>query len=200
MIYGKLPAESHRSSNKSVEEVDRLREIMVDKPKDDMSRDYLFDKVVEAHKMRQAVQVALFIAYVTVLQVNVDKKSAVLVFFSVLIPPLAFVIDVITKYAYISPFLYKGLMQCRNCKDEEPIELLFLSYGRPHLKYTSLLNDPTVSSERRQKAFRKAYTFRNIRFKVIFYILFTVISVSIWAYYNVDLSSSIKSTYSVTVV
>ena len=165
-----------------------LRKIMQGSREVSMSREYLFDKVVEVHKLRHGIQLGLLVALITLLQLNIDKKSWVLLTISLLIPPLALVIDIVTKYTYVSPFLYKGLSQCRDDLDSEPLELLFLSYGKRRSRYVAIITDSTLSNARRQRAFRSAYTWRHIVFKLAFYGFFVV---GIWLYYkSVILGSS----------
>lgn len=146
-----------------------------------MTREYLFDKVIEAHKLRNAVQLGLLVALITVLQYNIDKKSIVLFCISFAIPALALLIDLITKFTYISPFLYKGLSKCKEELNDEPIELLFLSYGNEKSIFANVIIDPALLNYERQRAFRRAYTFRHVWFKLGFYAVFMA---AVWFYYK----------------
>ncbi len=141
--------------------------------------DKYFSKVVEAHKARLSLNVFLAFAMVTVTGYAIQSDKNQMFLLAALIPVVAVLVDILVKYKFISPFLYKILTTEK--KDEEPIGLLYLGFGkRNYSGYVNILDMP--SGIERQRQFHKKYVFYKFWAKLLFYGTGVIGEVLLWLY------------------
>lgn len=142
----------------------------------DRSDNPAFVYVVEAYKARSTMNAVLFTAFLTANGYAFAGEGESRIFFILggLIPVLAFFIDIITKYSYVSPFLYKALeIEFQRPTPTESLPFLFTDYGKGQSsRYAALFAmEPGI---KRQRIFRKMYVLRNILFKMLFFAMFSL--------------------------
>lgn len=142
-----------------------------------------FGYVIDAYKTRSALNAVLFTAFLTANGYAFAGEEEAKVFFVLagLVPVLAFVSDIITKYTYISPLLYKALdIEFRHSDAPqsdalESLPFLFTDFGRgERSRYAKLFRD-MQAGPKRQHRFRRLYVFRNMPFKILFFGSFSLI-------------------------
>ena len=144
---------------------------------------YYMDKVIEGHRHRQVNQAALLVIYVSsaVTAFRIDDRSIILI--SVVVPVLALLIDTIIKYTYITPFLYKAMCEDLKEEKEEGISYVFFRFGSIDV-YELAEGMGSKEGVVRQKYLRDRYVFRNMWFKVMFYLTFSAGSMIMFLYFD----------------
>ena len=82
------------------------------------------------------------------------------------VPLFAFFVDVMFKYRFASPFLYKVLMKEKADKEEEALGYLFLDFARAGSSGFGKAIERENPTERR-RAFRQAYVNKGLAIRLI---------------------------------
>jgi hypothetical protein len=140
-----------------------------------------FFYVVEAYKTRSALNAVLFTAFLSAngYAFAGDHEARVFFVLGALVPVLAFAADLITKYSYLSPLLYKALeFEFRKGDALESLPFLFISFGKGQASRYARLFLELEPSVTRQRKFRRIYVFRNILFKLSFFSSFSIVDLN----------------------
>lgn len=127
-----------------------------------------YAKVIEVHKARLTLHLGLAFAIVTLTGYAIQQRRFPLFVIGAALPVIAFGFDLLVKYRFATPFLYKAASLDLESRDSEPMSLLFLDYGNTDdSKYREIFKLPTCAE--RQRGFRTAYVRESLSLKILLF-------------------------------
>jgi hypothetical protein len=119
------------------------------------------------------LQLALFAAAVTLTAAGFRFANEALFLLAGLLAPFALACDLITKWKYMTPVLYKLARREVDDRHEESLALLFIAYSpRKADRVRAILAGPDDKIK-----FRRYFFFRHLEFKFVFYGAILVVEV-----------------------
>jgi hypothetical protein len=124
-----------------------------------------FDRVVEVHKARLTVDLFLALMTVTLTGYAFQNRRGEIFFVAAAVPLFCMFVDLMLKYAFITPFLYKAFVADYRVAGEASEVMLFLEFpSKQPSPYVAALQLP--SETERQRKFRNLYVRRSMTLRV----------------------------------
>jgi len=125
-----------------------------------------FDRVVEVHKARLTVDLFLALTTVTLTGYAFQHRRTELLFLAAVVPLFCMFVDLLLKYSYATPFLYRAFVADYQVARDDSEVLLFLHFpGHLPSPYVSVLDLPSEADRRRK--FRALYVRRALAGRVM---------------------------------
>jgi hypothetical protein len=120
-----------------------------------------FDRVVEIHKARLTVDLFLALTTVTLTGYAFQHRRTELLFLAAVVPLFCMFVDLLLKYSYATPFLYRAFVADYQIAGDDSEVLLFLQFpGHSPSPYVFVLKLPSEADRRRR--FRSLYVRRSL--------------------------------------
>src|SRR5262245_61720612 len=97
------------------------------------------DRFTEATKGRLALWTFLALAMITLTGFAVQNKRPELLYLAAIVPAFALFVDLVIKYLYAAPYLYKATRLEFELYGQDATSLLFLSLGKANSKFHRVL-------------------------------------------------------------